>query len=195
MFTSKLSSAIRLFVVAAVLCLTFIKGHAATDVIMENAGNLSSMLTGNETDLRITGPINGTDIKYLRELINEHKLTTLDLSDARIVSGGDAYYETYTTQNNVITQSMFFQCANLRVVLLPTNITAILSNAFARSGLQDIDIPNTVTRLGYDAFAYCNSLNSVVVGNRVTQMEQGVFYSSAVKNVYVKILTPGNTPN
>ena len=44
--------------------------------------------------------------------------------------------------------------------------------------------------MGGDAFAYCGQLNSVVIGSKVKNLSQGVFYNSAVQHVYVKALTP-----
>ena len=75
-------------------------------------------------------------------------------------------------------------------MILPKSITRIESNAFARSGLKEIYIPESVTSIGGDAFAYCEQLTRVVIGSKVKTMDQGVFYSSAVKEAYVKALTP-----
>ena len=58
--------------------------HVAT------AGTLSSLFETTARQLRITGLINGTDVKFLREKISAGKVTRLDLSDVRIVSGGEA---------------------------------------------------------------------------------------------------------
>lgn len=43
-------------------------------------------------NLTVTGYINGTDVKFIKELINNRQLLHLDLSDANIVAGGEAYY-------------------------------------------------------------------------------------------------------
>lgn len=43
-------------------------------------------------NLTVTGYINGTDVKFIRELINNRQLSHLDLSDANIIAGGEAYY-------------------------------------------------------------------------------------------------------
>ena len=48
---------------------------AATEVHVGTAGTLSTLLTTSESTLKITGSINGTDIKYLRELINAGTVT------------------------------------------------------------------------------------------------------------------------
>ncbi len=183
----------RLFITALALCCSLM-GRAATEVNVEQAGTLASLLPTTDKELKISGVINGTDVKYLRELITAGSVTALDLSQARIVKGGTAYYESYKTEDDVIGQYMFRECAKLRTIELPSTITAILTNAFSQSGLTRVDIPNSVSRLGGDAFAYCGSLSTVVIGSRVTKLDQGVFYSSAVKTVYVKPMSPPATP-
>ena len=80
---------------------------AASEVHVEKAGTLSTLLTTSESALKITGVINGTDIKYLRELINGGQVTDLNISEARIVKGGSAYVDSYMTADDVIGECMF----------------------------------------------------------------------------------------
>ena len=167
---------------------------AASEVHVEKAGTLSTLLTTSESTLKITGVINGTDVKYLRQLINAGTVTNLDLSGAAIVSGGNAYFESYSTEDDVIGHSMFKECKNLKTIELPAGIYSIKTNAFANSGLRKIDIPNTVSSVGGDAFAYCSSLDTVILGRRVSSLGQGVFYSSSVKFAYIKPGTPPGVP-
>lgn len=174
----------------SVLCMWTAMAMAQTAVTVETAGTLSSLLSQTESNVKITGPLNGTDMKYLRGMASTGSLATLDLSEARIVSGGVAYYETKTTQNNVLGEFTFYECKKLTSVVLPSTLISIGGNAFARTGLRKIDIPNTVTSVGGDAFAYCSSLATVVVGKRVVKIEKGAFYSSAVTNAYIKPVTP-----
>lgn len=59
-------------------------------------------------NLTVTGYINGTDVKFIKELMNNRQLLHLDLSDANIVAGGDAYYASYKiTEDNTIGSYMF----------------------------------------------------------------------------------------
>ena len=167
---------------------------AATEVHVGTAGTLSTLLTTSESTLKITGSINGTDIKYLRELINAGTVTSLNLTDASIVSGGEAYVDSYKTEDDVIGESMFKDCSNLESIELPAKTTKIGSNAFVRSGLRKIDVLDGVSQIGSDAFAYCASLDTVVLGRRVSAMGQGVFYCSSVKMAYVKPTTPPSVP-
>ena len=187
------TSMFRLFL-TALICFAQTNLWAVTEINVETAGTLSSLLTSTDKELKVTGVINGTDIKYMRQLVTAGTVTSLDWSGVRIVSGGEAYVESFVTSNDVIGEKMFYECSKLETIILPSTITAIQTNAFSRTGLKAIDIPGSVTKLGGDAFAYCGSLNTVVIGKKVTQMNQGVFYSSDVKNVYVKPLTPPSTP-
>ena len=164
---------------------------AVTEVHVETAGTLSTLLTTTEKSLKVTGVINGTDVKFLREQINGGKVTSLNLSEVRIVAGGVAYNESYTTKNDVLGDYMFADCGRLRTVTLPSTITAIGRYAFSKTGISKVDIPNTVTTLGGACFADCTSLTSVVIGSRVSKLEQAVFYNSSnIKTAYVKPKTP-----
>ena len=80
-------------------------------------------------NLIVTGYINGTDVKFIRELMNNRQLSHLDLSDANIVAGGEAYYintydHSYTIdEDNTIGGYMF--CGKLKYLSLPKSITKI----------------------------------------------------------------------
>ncbi|MBR5395702.1 MAG: leucine-rich repeat protein [Bacteroidaceae bacterium] len=179
---------------AAYICLFSTNILAVTEIHVETAGTLSSLLTSTDKELKVTGVINGTDIKYIRSLVTAGTVTSLDWSEVRIVSGGDAYNGTNKTSNDIIGENMFYECSKLEAMVLPTTITTIQTNAFARTGLKAIDIPGSVTTIGGDAFAYCGSLETVVIGKKVKVLNQGVFYSSAVKTAYVKPVTPPSVP-
>lgn len=166
---------------------------AQTVIHVEQAGTLPVLMASGERSVKLTGEINGTDVKFLREQTTTGVLNTLDMEEVRIVSGGTAYYESLTTVEDVIGERMFSECRKLQNVVLPATLRAIGSNAFSRSGLRKIDIPNTVTHLGFDAFAYCSALTQVVIGSRVGTLAQGVFYSSPVRTAHVKPLTPPAT--
>ena len=177
-----------------VACCAAITVLAGSEVHVDKAGTLATLLPTSESELKVTGSINGTDVKYLRQLVTEGGVTALDLSEVKIVKGGTAYYENNQTENDIIGSNMFHECAKLQAIALPTTVTAIHSNAFSNSGLKQVDIPNSVSYIGGDAFAYCGGLTTVVIGRRVSRMDQGVFYSSPVSKAYVKPLSPPNVP-
>ncbi len=178
----------------AIVCFAQTNLWALTEINVETAGTLPTLLETTDKELKVTGVINGTDIKFIRELVTAGTVTSLDWSEVRIVSGGDAYVGSHKTANNVIGEQMFYECSKLQQMVLPSTVTSIGTNAFARTGLRKIDIPGSVTNLGGDAFAYCSSLETVVIGKKVSRLNQGVFYQSAVKTAYVKPMTPPDVP-
>lgn len=105
-------------------------------------------------NLTVTGYINGTDVKFIRELINNRQLSHLDLSDANIIAGGEAYYThpagtlSYKIdKDNTIGRYMFTDYAwkgHLTYLSLPKSVT-------------EIEIDNST--------GYCNdNLDTLVIG-------------------------------
>ncbi|MBQ5705774.1 MAG: leucine-rich repeat domain-containing protein, partial [Bacteroidaceae bacterium] len=165
-------------------------GDGTQYVTLTTAGALDDSLTTEAIKAVISGPINSTDFKYIRQLINDYDLSSIDLWNTNIKSGGRAYYETYTCPVNTIGAKLFYNCSNLTNIILPKTITRINSNAFANSGITGISIPDNVTTVYGDAFAYCKNLETVIIGRKVSELSQGVFYSSPVKDAYVYATTP-----
>ena len=63
--------------------------------------------------------------------------------------------------------------------------------AFARYGITEYTIPDSVTTIGNYAFYYCNSLTSVIIGSGVTTIRWYAFYRcDSLTSVYCKATTP-----
>ena len=169
-------------------------GYENGIVTIATAGTMRSILGDgylNITSLKVVGPINGDDIFYLRKMLGDSelnqidrgKLTTLDLSEASIVEGGDWYYEysssmQYCTTNDVIGDYMFYKCANLRNIVLPKNITSIGTRAFMGcSSLTSFTIPDSVTKIATSVFASCTSLISIHIPESITSIGETAFYN------------------
>ena len=168
-------------------------GYEDGIVTIRTAGTMRSLLGDgylNITSLKVVGPINGDDIFYLRKMLGDSelnqidrgKLTTLDLSKASIVEGGDWYYKysssiQYCTSNDVIGDYMFYKCANLQNIVLPSNITSIGVKAFYDcSSLISFTIPDSVTKIATSVFAKCTSLSSIYIPESVTSIGETAFY-------------------
>ena len=107
-------------------------------------------------NLALTGYLNGTDIKFIRSLKN---LQRLDISEARIVEGGDKYYENYLTADDVTGDYMFYNLPNLTHLALSNHTTEIAAAALnSCTGLTEIEIPASVRSVGKSAFNNCNQL-------------------------------------
>ena len=183
-----------------ILLLAHLKGQAQQITLhVEPAGTLPRMIDESRfpyiTDLKLTGELNGTDIKHIREMILS-KLKVLDLSEARIVSGGGPYAQYYTqyyyTDNDIIGHYMFGYYKELPVIskiILPKSTLEIGKEAFRNcTSLTDINIPNAVTSIGKEAFMYCTSLTDINIPNSVTSIGKSAFYDCTS-------LTDINIPN
>ena len=94
------------------LSLIAITSQQSNALSVEVAGTLPELVSDPEAvvNLALTGYLNGTDIKFIRSLKN---LQRLDISEARIVEGGDKYYENYLTADDVTGDYMFYNLPNL----------------------------------------------------------------------------------
>ena len=81
----------------------------------------------------------------------------------------------YTIVNNEIASRAYYGNSNMSGYVIPENITAINDFAFARSNLTSLTIPSGVTKIGYGAFYHCDSLQDVVIGKNVTEIEPFAF--------------------
>ncbi|RRD02761.1 C10 family peptidase [Prevotella sp. OH937_COT-195] len=117
------------------------------DITMEQAGTMASMIAVDDRtllgELKVKGNINSSDLKLLREMAgidNEGNKTKgnmyhLDLSDARIVAGGEPYLfedgNAYTTANDELPYKAFYMASKLRTLKLPKTIKKIGDGAIA----------------------------------------------------------------
>ena len=163
---------------------TYKDGVVSVDV----AGNMKKLLGDdylNITSLKVVGPINGDDVFYLRKMLGSNfseggRLTSLDLSKATIVEGGEWYYKAngyeYYTSNNEIGDYMFSGC-DLQNVALPNGITSIGNHAFEYcDALIGVTIPDGVTSIGDGAFYNCNALTKVTIPDGVISIGLETFY-------------------
>ena len=134
-------------------------GQNTSDTIhVEPTGTLSELAGDPEAivNLTLTGYLNGTDIKFIRSLKN---LQRLDISGARIVEGGDKYYQNYLTANDITGDYMFCNLPNLTRLVLSNHTTKIATAALSNcTGLTEIEIPASVTSVEKAVFNGCNQL-------------------------------------
>ncbi len=146
--------------------------------------------------LTVKGSINSYDVIQFRDKMP--KLTSLDISDAKVVASDKAFYNGNCTKDNVlggyafynlknlrevklpkdlhvISGYMFNNCTNLINVEIPGNITSIGSNAFYYTSITSIEIPNSVTSIGQEAFLGCKSLEKIILPNKLDNINKSTF--------------------
>ena len=160
---------------------------------LQEAGTLPDRIGSsrkyNITNLKIIGEINGTDLRMIREMAGRNdsgnstdgKLSVLDLSEAKIVEGGDWYYYNnydyqYHTSNDVIGDYAFEGCSGLTSLTLPAGITEIGDCAFEGcSGLTSLTLPAGITSIGSYAFKGCSGLTSLTLPDGITEIGTSAF--------------------
>ena len=161
---------------------------------LDKAGTLPDRIASSKkykiTNLKIVGEINGTDLKFIREMAGcdydgketDGKLSILDLSDAKIVEGGSAYYSDRDdgfiyTSNDKLGDYVFFDCSGLTSLTLPSSVTKIGCYALLNCiGLTSLTLPSSVTEIGEHAFLNCRGLTNFTIPSGVTSIGTSAFF-------------------
>lgn len=161
----------------------FVPGPDPIDYLVINdneAGKLEESVGESRktttSKMKVSGNLNGSDIKFIREMINSNSLKILDIANCNIVSGGEPYYKTnyseYNTEDGIIGNSMFYQCKNLTSITLPQSARKIEMYAICGcDGLTELSIPCPVVE---DlAIQNCKNLERVQLGDAVEKFDGG----------------------
>ena len=151
--------------------------------IENKAGELHNLITESQkltaTSLTVKGQLNGTDIKFIREMAINGKLAYLDIKDASIVEGGDAYYDSYSsyyTENDVIGNFMFNDCKELVSLKLPSTATIIKGWAVDNcKKLKILELPSSCRVIEDFALESLKSLESINIPANVVDFSGNNF--------------------
>lgn len=146
------------------------------EVTVTEAGTLSTLIPASEkmeiTDLKVSGSINGADIKYICEMaglekysVNKYaKLYNLDLKDANIVDGGLEETEWVSqkdalgyTDDNQTCQAGFRGCYSLRKIAIPSTVSHLYSSSLSScQNLSNVVISSSEISYCDNAISSCN---------------------------------------
>ena len=144
-----------------------------TSVKLDEAGQLASKILEDDrfkiTELKVSGPMNGADIKLMQQIVNRTKakekngeclVMSVDLSEATITEGKEGM----KTKANELPNGLFSGAKALTTVILPQNITNISKSCFEDcKALVTMTIPETVTTIDNAAFKNCESLSAISI--------------------------------
>ena len=119
---------------------------------------------------------------------NCQELKTLTIPKTLTKAGGEYGFGQYD-------YGPFYNCKNLREVIVEKGIKTIPSELFAKCyGLEKIEIPNSVTRIGDSAFRETTALETIVIPNSVTEIGECAFVETGLKQITLpnSIKTLGN---
>ena len=155
------------------LSLLWISGYVSAQSVpeisvkLEKPGTLKSLI-GNKLSeieyLKISGDMNGDDVATIRGKMQN--LVSLNLKDANIRAGGGSYYydyESHYTEDDVFPEYMFKDSYYKKLV--------------------SVVVPNSVTKIGKDAFGEIRSLKSVVLGDKVKTIGEFAFCGLGIESI------------
>ena len=150
---------------------------------LDKAGTLPDKISESQKNLITNLKIVGKE--------TDGKLSILDLSDAKIVEGGSAYYSDrddgfINTSNDKLGDYVFNGCSGLTSLTLPSSVTEIGEAAFLNCrGVTNFTIPSGVTSIGTSAFFCCYGLISLTIPSSVTAIGSQAFkHCSGLTSIY-----------
>ena len=154
--------------------------YDVTTTAMDNQSGLEQVIGATNmkkvVSLKATGTINGYDIFMIRTKMTN--LQNLDLTDADIVANGFAYYEGYSTEDNVVGGYSFYKLDNLVTLKLPKNAITIDSHAMANcSSLESVDFPKKLKKIDACSFYECSKLDNVILPDGLEYIGWGGYSS------------------
>lgn len=171
------------------ISLTALFALQAVSIHVSTPGTLSTLLTAAEktttTELTLTGNINASDVKCLREELTNLSILNLSAVIIEAYSGSGGTSTAYSYPANEMPANSFFNLntggkKTLTSVHLPNSITSIGESAFCNCNeLTSISIPALVTSIGVNAFIWCTKMTEYFVkpGSQNFSTMDGVLYN------------------
>ncbi len=166
-------------------------------VTLENAGTLSDALAGKTEGmdaLKVSGPMNKADLRYVAEYVKQNYLISLDLSLAQFSDNTipDRAMEITIGREYFSSNSIGEICAGLPVfhLILPKNLQKIGTAAFAGLMIMDLELPESLKHIGKSCFLG-NTIGDgeLVIPNGVTTIPSDAFCSYQYSAQPVRSLT------
>lgn len=90
-----------------------------------------------------------------------------------------------TTSVKSIDNGAFGLCAGLKEIDLPQSLKCISDYCFTASGLESVQIPESVTTIGEKAFLDCNKLTTISLSENLTEIGESAFQNTPIKTIVI----------
>ncbi len=124
---------------------------------------------GNENYLVVPAEHNGKPVKRISD---SSFIANVNLTSVELCEGIE-----------VIEDCAFMACTKLSTIILPESLTSIGNDAFADSGITELNVPENVQKIGNNAFYECTSLQSITIKGNTQIGEYAFSKCTALKSV------------
>lgn len=174
-------------------------------VVLAAAGEFEELMGDYKYEyesLSIAGPMNGDDLRCLRQMMGRNadgtatpgRLSQINMADASIVAGGGVYGSSRYTEDNVVGYGLFADCTGITDVTLPANAVKIEKDAFMNcTSLTSITIPASAADISPSSG--CTSLADINVSAANTaycSIDGVLFYAGATDILWFPIGKQGD---
>ena len=91
----------------------------------------------------------------------------------------------------VIDKESLAVMSNCKMLIIPEGVVSIYDNAFMKSNLEELYLPNSLVKLSYGACAEMNYLNKVVLGANLQSIGGEAFnFTYNIEEIICKALVP-----
>lgn len=172
--------------------LTFVTTNA---VLLAEAGEFEELMGDGKytyTSLSIAGPMNGDDLRCLRQMMGRDvdgtatpgQLAEVNLADAHIVEGGGVYGSSRYTENNVVGYGLFADCNSLINVTLPSDAVKIEKDAFMNcTSIKTITVPASAASISPSSGCTSLAVINVSAANTAYRSIDGVLFDAAATEI------------
>lgn len=108
--------------------------------------------------------------------IGNYAFRYMESCNAITVEDGNPVFDSRNNCNAIINTSTNELVAGCTATIIPETVTAIGPGAFCGAGIVNMEIPNSVTSIGESVFAYCTSLESVVLPDGLKELAKEAFH-------------------
>lgn len=164
-------------------------------VLLADAGEFEELMGDSKyeyTTLSIAGPMNGDDLRCLRQMMGRDidgsatagRLAQVNMADAHIVEGGGVYGSSRYTENNVVGYGLFADCTLLTSVTLPSDAVKIEKDAFMNcTALKEITIPASATDISPSSGCTALAAINVSAANTAYSSIDGVLFDAGATEI------------
>lgn len=164
-------------------------------VLLADAGEFEELMGDSKYEyitLSIAGPMNGDDLRCLRQMMGRDidgsatagRLAQVNMADAHIVEGGGVYGSSRYTENNVVGYGLFADCTLLTSVTLPSDAVKIEKDAFMNcTALREITIPASATDISPSSGCTALAAINVSAANTAYSSIDGVLFDAGATEI------------